>query len=86
MKGVNEMSGWKVRPDGRDVRTEGTSEWKGLLNGRSPFNPRIRLMGTFRTKEDDVAKISITVYVTNFPESLSAKELFNSCKVYGHVV
>ncbi|GJW93796.1 RNA-directed DNA polymerase, eukaryota, partial [Tanacetum coccineum] len=52
----------------------------------SPFNPRIRLMGTFRTKEDDVAKISTTVYVTNFPESLSAKELFNSCKVYGHVV
>ncbi|GJW53207.1 nucleotide-binding alpha-beta plait domain-containing protein [Tanacetum coccineum] len=43
-------------------------------------------MGTFRTKEDDVAKISTTVYVTNFPESLSAKELFNSCKVYGHVV
>ncbi|GJT48565.1 RNA-directed DNA polymerase, eukaryota [Tanacetum coccineum] len=30
--------------------------------------------------------ISTTVYVTNFPESLSAKELFNSCKVYGHVV
>nr|GEZ02441.1 RNA-directed DNA polymerase, eukaryota [Tanacetum cinerariifolium] len=43
-------------------------------------------MGTFRTKEDDVAKISTTVYVTNFPESLSAKELFNSCKVYGYVV
>ncbi|GJZ26120.1 nucleotide-binding alpha-beta plait domain-containing protein [Tanacetum coccineum] len=43
-------------------------------------------MGTYRSKEDDVAKISTTVYVTNFPESLSAKELFNSCKVYGHVV
>nr|GEY66102.1 RNA-directed DNA polymerase, eukaryota [Tanacetum cinerariifolium] len=43
-------------------------------------------MGTFRTKEDDVAKISTTVYVTNFPESLSAKELFNSCEVYGYVV
>nr|GEX76195.1 nucleotide-binding alpha-beta plait domain-containing protein [Tanacetum cinerariifolium] len=43
-------------------------------------------MGTYRSKEDDVAKISTTVYVTNFPESLSAKELFNSCNVYGHVV
>nr|GEV32940.1 DNA helicase [Tanacetum cinerariifolium] len=36
--------------------------------------------------EDDVAKISTSIYVTNFPESISAKELFNSCKVYGHVV
>ena len=43
-------------------------------------------MGTYRSKEDDVAKISTTVYVTNFPESISAKELFHSCKVYGHVV
>nr|GEV41620.1 RNA-directed DNA polymerase, eukaryota [Tanacetum cinerariifolium] len=43
-------------------------------------------MGTYRSKEDDVAKISTTVYVINFPESISAKELFHSCKVYGHVV
>nr|GEY85284.1 hypothetical protein [Tanacetum cinerariifolium] len=43
-------------------------------------------MGTYKSKEDDVAKISTTVYVTNFPESISAKELFHSCKVYGHVV
>nr|GEV06651.1 RNA-directed DNA polymerase, eukaryota [Tanacetum cinerariifolium] len=43
-------------------------------------------MGTYKSKEDDVAKISTTVYVTNFPESISAKELFHSCKVFGHVV
>nr|GEU91804.1 RNA-directed DNA polymerase, eukaryota [Tanacetum cinerariifolium] len=43
-------------------------------------------MGTYRSKEDDVFKISTTVYVTNFPESISMKELFHSCKVYGHVV
>nr|GEU96001.1 nucleotide-binding alpha-beta plait domain-containing protein [Tanacetum cinerariifolium] len=43
-------------------------------------------MGTYRSKEDDVAKISTTVYVTNFPESISTKELFHSCKVHGHVV
>nr|GEU49601.1 RNA-directed DNA polymerase, eukaryota [Tanacetum cinerariifolium] len=43
-------------------------------------------MCSYRSKEDDVAKISTSVYVTNFPESISAKELFNSCKVYGHVV
>ncbi|GJU29775.1 nucleotide-binding alpha-beta plait domain-containing protein [Tanacetum coccineum] len=33
-------------------------------------------MGSYRTKEDDVAKISTSVFITNFPESLSAKELF----------
>ncbi|GJU28781.1 nucleotide-binding alpha-beta plait domain-containing protein [Tanacetum coccineum] len=43
-------------------------------------------MGSYRSKEDDVAKISTSIYVTNFPESFSAKDLFNSCKVYGHVV
>ncbi|PWA96169.1 hypothetical protein CTI12_AA041880 [Artemisia annua] len=43
-------------------------------------------MGSFKTKEDDVARISTSIYITNFPESISAKELFHSCKVYGHVV
>ncbi|GJZ29130.1 RNA-directed DNA polymerase, eukaryota [Tanacetum coccineum] len=43
-------------------------------------------MGSFRTKEDDVAKISTSVFIMNFPESCSAKELFQSCKQYGHVV
>ena len=41
---------------------------------------------SFRSKEDDVARISILIYVTNFPESFSAKELFHVCKQYGHVV
>ncbi|GKA00894.1 RNA-directed DNA polymerase, eukaryota [Tanacetum coccineum] len=40
----------------------------------------------FRTKEDDVAKISTSIFVTNFPDSFSAKDLFRSCKQYGHVV
>ncbi|GKA13788.1 nucleotide-binding alpha-beta plait domain-containing protein [Tanacetum coccineum] len=43
-------------------------------------------MGSFRTKEDDVAKISLSVYITNFPDTCSAKDLFHHCKQYGHVV
>ncbi|GJS36383.1 nucleotide-binding alpha-beta plait domain-containing protein [Tanacetum coccineum] len=43
-------------------------------------------MGSYRTKEDDVARISTSVYITNFSETLSAKELFQACKQYGHVV
>ncbi|GJR59043.1 RNA-directed DNA polymerase, eukaryota, partial [Tanacetum coccineum] len=69
---------------------------------RSPFNPKglrfLSIMGIddwhevtrkkhgYSTKEDDLAKISISVYITNFPDSCSAKDLFQSCKVYGHVV
>nr|GEW29735.1 RNA-directed DNA polymerase, eukaryota [Tanacetum cinerariifolium] len=39
-----------------------------------------------KTKEDDLIKISISVYVTNFPESSSAKDLFHACSKFGHVV
>nr|GEX42556.1 nucleotide-binding alpha-beta plait domain-containing protein [Tanacetum cinerariifolium] len=50
---------------------------------RSSFNPK---MGNFRSKEDDVSRISISIFITNFPDSFSAKDLFHSCKQYGHVV
>ncbi|GJZ88657.1 nucleotide-binding alpha-beta plait domain-containing protein [Tanacetum coccineum] len=43
-------------------------------------------MGSFRTKDDDVAKSYTSVFITNFPESCSANELFQSCKQYDHVV
>ncbi|GJU52083.1 RNA-directed DNA polymerase, eukaryota, reverse transcriptase zinc-binding domain protein [Tanacetum coccineum] len=43
-------------------------------------------MGTQRSKEDEVHKISTSVFVTNFPDQYGAKDLWNSCKVYGHVV
>nr|GEV35264.1 RNA-directed DNA polymerase, eukaryota [Tanacetum cinerariifolium] len=39
-----------------------------------------------RSKEDDVTRISTSIYVTNFPDSFSAKDLFHLCKQYGHVV
>nr|GEX60653.1 nucleotide-binding alpha-beta plait domain-containing protein [Tanacetum cinerariifolium] len=43
-------------------------------------------MHSLRSKEDDVEKISSSVFVTNFPEQFSAKDLWNTCKVYEHVV
>ncbi|GJR30324.1 nucleotide-binding alpha-beta plait domain-containing protein [Tanacetum coccineum] len=42
--------------------------------------------GSYRSKEDDVSKISTSIFITNFPDSFSAKELFTTCKQYGHVV
>nr|GEX02955.1 RNA-directed DNA polymerase, eukaryota [Tanacetum cinerariifolium] len=38
------------------------------------------------SKEDDVARISTSIYVTNFAISSSAKDLYHTCKQYGHVV
>ncbi|GJY69735.1 RNA-directed DNA polymerase, eukaryota [Tanacetum coccineum] len=54
--------------------------------GDDDWNEVTRKNCGYRTKEDDLAKVSMSIYVTNFPESCSAKDLFQSCKVYGHVV
>nr|GEV76131.1 nucleotide-binding alpha-beta plait domain-containing protein [Tanacetum cinerariifolium] len=43
-------------------------------------------MAKYRSKEDDVNRILISIFVMNFPESFSAKDLFHTCKQYGHVV
>nr|GEX44447.1 nucleotide-binding alpha-beta plait domain-containing protein [Tanacetum cinerariifolium] len=43
-------------------------------------------MGSQRSKEDEVFKISTSVFVTNFPDQINAKELWNTCKQYGFVV
>nr|GEW91209.1 RNA-directed DNA polymerase, eukaryota [Tanacetum cinerariifolium] len=39
-----------------------------------------------RSKDDEVLKISKSVFVTNFPESIYACDLWKSCSVYGTVV
>nr|GEY51827.1 nucleotide-binding alpha-beta plait domain-containing protein [Tanacetum cinerariifolium] len=43
-------------------------------------------MGNLRSKEDDVQNISTSVFVTNFPDQFGTKDLWLSCKAYGHVV
>ncbi|GJT75163.1 RNA-directed DNA polymerase, eukaryota, reverse transcriptase zinc-binding domain protein [Tanacetum coccineum] len=39
-----------------------------------------------RSKEDDVLKISTSIFVTNFPEKFSAKDLWEACSQYGKVI
>ncbi|GJT36558.1 DIE2/ALG10 family protein [Tanacetum coccineum] len=43
-------------------------------------------MGFSKSKEDDVLRNSISVFVTNFPDHVGAKELWHACKQYGQVV
>nr|GEW48511.1 nucleotide-binding alpha-beta plait domain-containing protein [Tanacetum cinerariifolium] len=50
------------------------------------FEFDIDLISLQLSKEDDVSRISTSIYVSNFPESFSTKDLFHSCKQYGHVV
>ncbi|GJZ17316.1 RNA-directed DNA polymerase, eukaryota [Tanacetum coccineum] len=42
--------------------------------------------GSYHSKEDEVSKISTSIYVTNFPNQVNAKDLWNACKQYGNVV
>nr|GEX36376.1 putative RNA-directed DNA polymerase, eukaryota, reverse transcriptase zinc-binding domain protein [Tanacetum cinerariifolium] len=44
------------------------------------------MSGSQRSKEVDVQKISTSVFVTNFSDGYGAKDLWNTCKLYGHVV
>nr|GEX20477.1 nucleotide-binding alpha-beta plait domain-containing protein [Tanacetum cinerariifolium] len=43
-------------------------------------------MGSYRSKEDEVVKISTSVFVANFLDSFGAKDLWNTCNQYGQVV
>ncbi|GJR45012.1 RNA-directed DNA polymerase, eukaryota [Tanacetum coccineum] len=54
----------------------------GTLDGVGMFSNKKH----WRSKDDDVTKISKSVFVTNFPDHVSAKELWHVCKQYGHVV
>ncbi|GJS02287.1 nucleotide-binding alpha-beta plait domain-containing protein [Tanacetum coccineum] len=42
-------------------------------------------MGHHRSNEDDVHKISTFIFVTNFPDQFSAKDLWKACSQYGSV-
>nr|GEX91913.1 nucleotide-binding alpha-beta plait domain-containing protein [Tanacetum cinerariifolium] len=43
-------------------------------------------MGKIRSKEDDVARLSTSVFISNIPDFVMAKDLFYACSQYGHVV
>nr|GEV00338.1 RNA-directed DNA polymerase, eukaryota, reverse transcriptase zinc-binding domain protein [Tanacetum cinerariifolium] len=43
-------------------------------------------MGGPRSKEDEVHKISTSLFISIFSDQFTAKDLFNTCKQYGHVV
>ncbi|GKC81362.1 RNA-directed DNA polymerase, eukaryota, partial [Tanacetum coccineum] len=51
-----------------------------------PSIQKTSFTGRYRSKEDDVAKISVNVFVINFPKNCSAKDLFHHCSQYDHVV
>nr|GEX94763.1 nucleotide-binding alpha-beta plait domain-containing protein [Tanacetum cinerariifolium] len=57
-------------------------EWLVLC----PDLPSIQTNGFVHSKEDDVSRISNSIFVSNFSDQFSAKDLFNTCKQYGHVI
>ncbi|GJR86115.1 RNA-directed DNA polymerase, eukaryota [Tanacetum coccineum] len=43
-------------------------------------------MGDRRSKEDDVNNISTSIFVTNFPDSTTTRDLWRMCNQYGNVI
>ncbi|GKD63370.1 nucleotide-binding alpha-beta plait domain-containing protein [Tanacetum coccineum] len=43
-------------------------------------------MDSYRSKEEDVMKISTSIFVSNLPDRFGAKDLWNTCQAYGHVI
>ena len=41
---------------------------------------------SYNTKEDQTQKISKSVFVTNFPNHFTARDLWNVCLAYGNVI
>nr|GEX75748.1 RNA-directed DNA polymerase, eukaryota [Tanacetum cinerariifolium] len=42
-------------------------------------------MASFRTKDDQIIRLSKSIFVTNFPENFGSSELWKLCEVYGKV-
>nr|GFA21240.1 nucleotide-binding alpha-beta plait domain-containing protein [Tanacetum cinerariifolium] len=61
----------------------GDSGWTEVRR-KNVFSAKQR--GNFRLKEDDVARISTSVFILNITDSITAKDLFHACNQYGHVV
>ncbi|GKA21398.1 RNA-directed DNA polymerase, eukaryota [Tanacetum coccineum] len=57
-----------------------------IIMGPDDWQEVSRKKHGYRSYKDDVARISISVYVSNLPEVFSAKDLFHACNKYGHVV
>nr|GEW59694.1 nucleotide-binding alpha-beta plait domain-containing protein [Tanacetum cinerariifolium] len=73
-------------PNPASSRTDSVNpEGLGLDLDR-PYSFVIIYYTSQRSKEDDVQKISTSVFVTNFPGGYGANDLWNTCKLYGHVV
>ncbi|GKA74736.1 putative RNA-directed DNA polymerase, eukaryota, reverse transcriptase zinc-binding domain protein [Tanacetum coccineum] len=65
----------------------GDSEWQKVTrkSRRSVFD-RLKFSQNSKSNMDDLAKISLTVYVSNFPSHLTVRELWNICRKKGTIV
>ncbi|GKB12906.1 RNA-directed DNA polymerase, eukaryota, partial [Tanacetum coccineum] len=46
----------------------------------------VSVRSSFNSKEDQTQRISKSVFVTNFPDHFSARDLWNVCMAYGNVI
>nr|GEV85773.1 nucleotide-binding alpha-beta plait domain-containing protein [Tanacetum cinerariifolium] len=58
----------------------------GNNNGEGRTTQGSFAMRDHRSKEDEVMKLSSSIFVTNFPDKFTAKELWTVCNQYGNVI
>nr|GEV01437.1 nucleotide-binding alpha-beta plait domain-containing protein [Tanacetum cinerariifolium] len=81
------LTNLKVVLGKEDMRILSSSIWEDLgMDLDRPHSFVIVYYTSQRSKEDDVQKISTSVFVTNFRDGYGAKDLWSTCKLYGHVV
>nr|GEV45004.1 hypothetical protein [Tanacetum cinerariifolium] len=66
---------------GNHFRVEETLRMEESGKGKGERN-----WNSHRSKEDLTQKISKSIFVTNFPDHISARDLWGTCKAYGTVV
>ncbi|GJV74554.1 RNA-directed DNA polymerase, eukaryota [Tanacetum coccineum] len=54
-----------------------------IIKSRRSMFERLNPSQTFKSKEDELAKLSLSVYVANFPSHLTVRELWNVCGKVG---
>ena len=65
----------------------GDSDWQVVTRKkRRSFFERLKPSQSHRSNVDDLAKISLSVYVSNFSSHLTERELWNICGKVGTIV
>nr|GEW48624.1 hypothetical protein [Tanacetum cinerariifolium] len=87
MADVNVENNKDVNMDNKDSEKDVVEDINETMSFLVPKLPKVTSYSmSGGVSEDEVRKLSTSIFVTNFSKKCSAKELWNACKQYGTVV